>query len=72
VYRRLFVGVLMANQTEEQGDLSRVIEDAVRWRVFRRTVRDIKARNTNIEPDELQRVVGEAVREVRAKRRIKA
>ena len=52
----------------KKGDLSKFIEDAVRWRVFHRTVRDIKSRNADTSPEELQRVVDAAVREVRAVR----
>jgi hypothetical protein len=62
---RTFLGA----QGMKKGDLSKFIEEAVRWRVFHRTVQDIKARNTKIDPGELQRVVDDAVREVRAKRR---
>ena len=50
----------------KKGDLSKFIEDAVRWRVFHRTVRDIKSRNADTNPEELQRIVDDAVREVRA------
>ena len=50
----------------KKGDLSKFIEDAVRWRVFHRTVQDIKARNATTELDEVQRIVDEAVGEVRA------
>jgi hypothetical protein len=53
----------------KKGDLSKFIEDAVRWRVFQRTVEDIKARNAGADPEEIQRIVDEAVREVRAERR---
>jgi hypothetical protein len=53
----------------KKGDLSKFIEDAVRWRVFQRTVEDIKARNAGADPDEIQRIVDEAVGEVRAERR---
>ena len=53
----------------KKGDLSKFIEDAVRWRVFQRTVEDIKARNADADPDEIQRIVDEAVGEVRAERR---
>lgn len=58
-------------QGMKKGDLSKFIEDAVRWRVFHRTVQDIKARNANTNPEELQRIVDEAVREVRTQRRTK-
>jgi Ribbon-helix-helix domain len=55
----------------KKGDLSKFIEEAVRWRVFHRTIQDIKARNADADPDELQRMVDDAVREVRAERRAK-
>jgi len=53
----------------KKGDLSKFIEDAVRWRVFQRTVEDIKARHAAADPDEIQRIVNEAVGGVRAERR---
>ncbi len=55
----------------KKGDLSKFIEEAVRWRVFHRTVEDIKARNAGADPDEIQGLVDEAVGEVRAERRAK-
>ena len=55
----------------KKGDLSKFIEEAVRWRVFHRTVQDIKSRNGDTDPGEIQRIVDEAVAEVRAERRIK-
>jgi hypothetical protein len=62
---RTFLGA----QGMKKGDLSKFIEEAVRWRVFHGTVRDIKTRNAKTDPSELQRIVDDAVREVRAKRR---
>ena len=55
----------------KKGDSSKFIEEAVRWRVFHRTVQDIKSRNADTDPGEIQRIVDEAVAEVRAERRIK-
>jgi hypothetical protein len=55
----------------KKGDLSKFIEDAVRWRVFHRTVQEIKTRNANTNPEELQRIIDEAVREVRTQHRTK-
>jgi Ribbon-helix-helix domain len=55
----------------KKGDLSKFIEEAVRWRVFHRTVQDIKANNADADPDEIQRIVDEAVTEVRAEHRTK-
>ena len=47
------------------------MEEAVRWRIFNRTVQGIKARNADMDPDELQALIDGAVREVRAERRAK-
>jgi hypothetical protein len=55
----------------KKGDLSKFIEEAVRWRVFHRTVQDIKARNADADPDEIQRIVDEALGEIRAEHRAK-
>jgi hypothetical protein len=41
-------------QGMKKGDLSKFIEDAVRWRIFNRTVQEIKSRNADADPDELQ------------------
>lgn len=62
---RTFLGA----QGMKKGDLSKFIEDAVRWRIFHHTVQDIKGRNAKINPRMLQRVVDEAVGEVRAKKK---
>ena len=55
----------------KKGDLSKFIEEAVRWRIFNRTVQEIKARNAGADPDELQAIVDAALREVRAQRSTK-
>jgi Ribbon-helix-helix domain len=55
----------LGSQGMKKGDLSKFIEEAVRWRVFHRTVQDIKARNAEIPPEELQTLIDDAVREVR-------
>jgi hypothetical protein len=53
----------------KKGDLSKFIEEAVRWRILSRTVRDIKARNANANVNELQGLIDGAAREVRAELR---
>jgi hypothetical protein len=53
----------------KKGDISKFVEDAVRWRVFHQTIQDVKARNADTEPAELQSLIDDAVREVRADRR---
>ena len=55
-------------QGGKKGDLSKFIEEAVRWHVFHRTIQDIRERNADTDPDELQRIIDEAVSEVRAER----
>jgi hypothetical protein len=58
----------LGSQGMKKGDLSKFIEEAVRWRVFHRTVQDIKAQNADTDADELQGIIDDAVREVRAER----
>jgi Ribbon-helix-helix domain len=55
----------------KKGDLSKFVEDAVNRRVLQCTVQDIRVRNADADPDEIQRVVDEALSEVRAERRTK-
>jgi hypothetical protein len=62
---RTFLG----SQGMKKGDLSKFVEDAVNRRVLQCTVKDIWERNADADPDEVQRVVDEAVSEVRAERR---
>jgi len=64
---RTFLGARGA----KKGDLSKFIEEAVRWRMFHSTVQDIRERNADTDPNELQRIIDEAVSEVRAERRAK-
>jgi hypothetical protein len=62
---RTFLGA----QGAKKGDLSKFIEEAVRWHVFNRTVQDIRERNADTDPEELQRIIDESVTAVRAERR---
>lgn len=64
---RTFLG----DEAMKKDGLSRFIEEAVRWRVFSKTVRRIKANNAGAGLDELQSLVDHAVAEVRAERRPK-
>lgn len=58
-------------QGAKKGDLSKFIEEAVRRRVLQCTIQDIWERNADADQDEVQRIVDEAVSEVRAERRAK-
>lgn len=59
----------LGSQGMRKGNLSKFVEDAVRWRVFNKTVQEIKARNAGVNPDHLQEIIDEALDEVRADRR---
>jgi len=61
----------LGSQGMKKGALSKFIEEAVRRRVLQCTIQDIRARNADADPDEIQRIVDEAVSEVRAERRTK-
>ncbi len=58
----------LAQRGGKKGDLSKFIEDAVRWRVLEQTVAETKARNANVSLRELESAVEEAVAAVRAER----
>jgi len=61
----------LGSQGMKKGALSKFIEEAVRRRVLQCTIQDIRARNADADPDEIQRIVDESVSEVRAERRSK-
>ena len=64
----LDVRTYLGSQGAKKGDLAKFIEDAVRRRVLQLTIQDIRERNAGADPDEIQRIVDEAVSEVRAER----
>ena len=65
----LTLRTFLGSQGMKKGDLSKFIEEAVRRRVLQCTVQDIRARNADTDPDEIQSIADEAVSEVRAERR---
>ena len=67
----LSLRTFLGTQGMKKGDLSKFVEDAVNRRVLQCTVQDIWERNADADPDEVQRIVDEAVSEVRAERRAK-
>ena len=58
----------LAQHGMKRGDLSRFIEEAVRWRVLDRTVSEVKARNAGVSPRRLAAAIDEALARVRAQR----
>ena len=67
----LTLRTFLGSRGMKKGDLSRFIEQAVRAHVFHRTVQDLKARNAGTDPDELEVLIDDAVRDVRAERCVK-
>jgi Mg/Co/Ni transporter MgtE len=61
---RSFLGA----QGMKKGDISKFIEEAVRWRIFHRTAREAREAFADVPPDEMQKIIDEAVEDVRAKR----
>lgn len=61
----------LGSQGMKKGDLSKFIEDAVRWRLFEQTVDAIKDRNADSDPDTLIDQIDATVREARRARAMK-
>lgn len=64
----LAVRSFLGDRGMKKGDLSRFIEDAVRWRLFDQIVEAIKDRNADTDPDEPMDPIDTTVREVRRER----
>ena len=56
---------LLATRGGKKGDLSRFIEDAVNREVLREMAQDIRVRNTDLQPNEIMRLVDEETSLVR-------
>ena len=67
----LTLRTFLGSQGMKKGDRTKFVEDAVRRRVLQHTIQDIWECNADADPDEVQRIVDEAVTEVRAERRAK-
>lgn len=62
----------LAQRGMKKGDLSKFIEEAVRWRVFEQTIAEARSRFADLEPDALQSLIDEAVNASREATRSKA
>jgi len=57
----------LLEETERQGtDLSAFVEEAVRWRLFDRTLAEVRGRFSDLEPEALQDLIDETIASVRA------
>ena len=62
----IVVRSFLAQRGLKKGDLSKFIEEAVRWRVFDQTTAEARAAFADLAPDALQELLDEAVAEVRS------
>lgn len=56
----------LAQRGMKKGDLSKFIEDAVKWRLFDLTLNEVRVGFGDIDPGELDALIGEAVAAARA------
>jgi len=59
----------LAQRGMKKGDLSKFIEDAVKWRVLDQTVAEARSKFSDLAPDELEAMVDEAITTVRQARK---
>jgi len=58
----------LAQSGLRKGDLSKFIEEAVRWRVLDRTAAEVRERLGRMDPNELRALIDDALTRVRAER----
>jgi hypothetical protein len=51
----------LAQRGMKKGDLSRFIEEAVKWRVLDQTITEARSKFEDMAPDALEALIGEAV-----------
>jgi hypothetical protein len=56
----------LARHGMRKGDLSKFVEDAVRWRVLDLAVSEAKAANADVPPEDIEAAISEAVQAVRS------
>jgi len=61
----------LAQHGMKKGDLSKFVEEAVRWRVLDKTVSEVRERNTNIPDGEIEAAIDEALAAVKIERETK-
>lgn len=55
----------LAQRGMKKGDLSKFIEEAVRWRVFDQTLAETREKFADLPPEELQAMIDEATADAR-------
>ena len=64
----LLLRYYLGAQGMKKGDISKFIEEAVRWRIFHETVQEARTAFADVSSDELQKMIDESVEDARAKR----
>lgn len=62
----------LAQRGMKKGDLSKFIEEAVKWRVLDRTIAEARSKFADLSPGELESLIDEAVAAAREPRSPKA
>jgi ribbon-helix-helix protein len=65
----LTLRTFLGSQGMKKGDLSKFIEEAVKWRLFDQTVSEVREAFADVPPDKLQKMIDRAVSEVRKEMR---
>ncbi len=60
---------ILGAQGMKKGDLSKFVEDAVRWRIFDRNVQSLKDRFQDVPAGKVEAAINDAVQEIRATRK---
>uniref|UniRef100_E6QQ37 XACb0070 ribbon-helix-helix domain-containing protein n=1 Tax=mine drainage metagenome TaxID=410659 RepID=E6QQ37_9ZZZZ len=56
----------LAQHGMKKGDLSKFVEEAVRWRVLDKTAAEVRERNSTLSDDEIEAAIRQALAAVRA------
>jgi hypothetical protein len=62
----------LAQRGMKKGDLSKFIEEAVKWRVFDQTLAEARSKFADMPPEEAEALIDEAVAATRAANPLKA
>lgn len=55
----------LAQRGLKKGDLSKFVEDAVRWRVLDQTITEVRSKFADLPPEELEALIEEAISSTR-------
>ena len=58
----------LARSGLKKGDLSKIVEDAVQWRLMKLNIAEARARNAHLRPEEIEAALDQALSEVRTER----